>query len=436
MKKLEYNIGIFGTFDVENYGDLLFPIIAEEELKKRLGSVNLYRFSYHSKYIPEWPFETISLTELPRLIHTLDAILIGGGHIIRFDKNIASDYHPPTLEIHHPTGYWLAPSLLALQYGMPVIWNAPSLQDDIPDWAQPLLKLSLQNNRYISVRDELSKTILSDLIEPADIQVVPDTVFGISQLISREKPTTEFIQLCQAYGLTDPYMIIQATDGMETILSFLTQSHASVFEDILILALPMGPALGDHNEIFKKAYPNIIFLSEWPAPLLIAELICHATMVIGQSLHLAVTALTFEVPVFSSAPINLGKYKMLLSFENLHPLPESGEPELEWFIQAMKYQKNVEKSKEIIKALDKHWNHITGIIQDQVTGKSLPNLDRFWQRLPQILENQEKQLQSARKELMIREEELKMIYSSNSWKVTTLLRGTKSYLRRIFEKRR
>src|SRR5262245_45755319 len=127
MENNTWEIGLTGTFDVENYGDLLFPILAEAELTERLGPLRLHRFSYHSKNTPDWPFEVMSLTELPRLATRLDAMLIGGGFIIRFDKEVAAGYGPPVPSIHHPTGYWLTPALIALQHGIPVIWNAPGM---------------------------------------------------------------------------------------------------------------------------------------------------------------------------------------------------------------------------------------------------------------------------------------------------------------------
>src|SRR4051794_35856228 len=143
MKDREWQIGLFGTFDVENYGDLLFPLIAEAELTERLGAVNLHRFSYHAKAPPDWPYVVTSVTELPRLADGLDGVLIGGGFIIRFDKEVAPAYGPPISSIHHPTGYWLTPALIALQHGIPLIWNAPGMHcNDIPVWADPLMELA------------------------------------------------------------------------------------------------------------------------------------------------------------------------------------------------------------------------------------------------------------------------------------------------------
>src|SRR5258706_15521297 len=100
MGERKWEIGICGTFDVANYGDLLFPLIAESELTERLGPINLPRFSYHSRTPPEWPFEVTSVTPLPQMIHPLDGLLIGGGHPIRFDKEGAPGGVAPTTPIN------------------------------------------------------------------------------------------------------------------------------------------------------------------------------------------------------------------------------------------------------------------------------------------------------------------------------------------------
>ena len=95
MGERQWEIGICGTFDVANYGDLLFPLIAERELAERLGAVALRRFSYCAKTPREWPYEVTSVTELPRMVHRLDGLIVGGGLLIRFDKLVATGYVPP-----------------------------------------------------------------------------------------------------------------------------------------------------------------------------------------------------------------------------------------------------------------------------------------------------------------------------------------------------
>src|SRR6266487_318530 len=150
MRDRALQIGLFGTFDLENYGDLLFPLVAEAELTERLGRVKVHRFSYNAKSTPDWPYVVTSLTELPRIAGDLDGVLIGGGFIIRFDKDVAPGYGPPTPAIHHPTGYWLTPALVALQRGIPLIWNAPGMHcNEIPTWAEPLMQVVFANSGYI-----------------------------------------------------------------------------------------------------------------------------------------------------------------------------------------------------------------------------------------------------------------------------------------------
>lgn len=144
-----FRVGIVGTFDVENYGDLLFPLIAERELSQRLGDVEMVVFSYHARSTDEWPYDTVSVTELPALVPTLDALLVGGGFLIRFDHDVAPGYTAPA-GVHHPTGYWLTPALLALQHNVPLVWNAPGMHcNDVPRWAQPLMRLVLGSQPFV-----------------------------------------------------------------------------------------------------------------------------------------------------------------------------------------------------------------------------------------------------------------------------------------------
>src|SRR4051812_11960562 len=164
MAERKWQVGICGTFDVANYGDLLFPLIAHSELSQRLGDVTLHRVSYHPSTSPEWPYEVTSVAALPAMIERLDGLLIGGGFLIRFDKEVAPGYSPPVPDIHHPTGYSLAPALTALQHNVPLVWNAPGMHcNDVPGWANPLMEAALTLSRYISVRDELSRSVLEGL---------------------------------------------------------------------------------------------------------------------------------------------------------------------------------------------------------------------------------------------------------------------------------
>ena len=149
-------IGIVGTFDVMNFGDLLFPLLAEHELRERLGDATVTAYSHRELAPPAWPYPVRPLERLPHELDTLDLLLVGGGHIVRFDKDVAPGYGSTSPDVHHPTGYWLTPTLVAGAAGVPVAWNAVGASSGTPDWARPLLAAALDLASYVSVRDEPS----------------------------------------------------------------------------------------------------------------------------------------------------------------------------------------------------------------------------------------------------------------------------------------
>ncbi len=380
-----WQVAIFGTFDVENYGDLLFPIIAEAELGRRLGPVELHRFSYHEKRRPEWPYAVTSLTELPGMAASLDGVLIGGGFLIRFDKVVAHGYGPPTADIHHPTGYWLTPALIALQHAIPVIWNAPGMHcNDVPPWARPLLTMALEQSQYVRVRDALTRDTLGALAQHADIDVLPDTAFGLPNLIDEQQPSAEFIRLREHAGLTGPYIVIHAIHVVESFMK-LFENHPEAFQDYQFLVVPIGPVLGDDPSVIAGRLPGAITLSFWPEPLLMAEIISQAQAVIGHSYHLAITALAFGVPVFCSADLTTGKYTALAGFDSLHALPDPATIDPQWFVARLGKTRPSLAAQAAADQLVDHWDRVAAIIRQGKTS-SQPVLGAFLQHLPNLLE--------------------------------------------------
>jgi lipopolysaccharide transport system ATP-binding protein len=360
-----WQIGIVGTFDLDNYGDLLFPLIAKAELCRRLGDVKLHRFSYGAK---TWPYEVTSVSDLPAIAPSLDALLIGGGFLIRFDKEVAPNYAPPAPNIHHPTGYWLTPALVALQNDVPVIWNAPGTHlTDVPRWACPLLELALQHSAYISVRDEPSRDMLAEFVARERICVVPDTGFGVARLLGTER-SADLETLRHLAGITKPYVIIQAAESMRDVANVLRG-----LPDHQVLALPIGPVLREHSGMFGSDFVQLPF---WPNPLLLAELIGESEGVVGHSYHLAITALVTGVPVFTWMDLSRGKFTILRDFDTIHKLPSTREELLAKLGRKPPVQVDV----------DTHWDRVVAAIVDEHAPSPKEALGRFWQSLPNLLE--------------------------------------------------
>ena len=323
-------IGICGTFDVQNYGDLLFPLLAEAELSRRFGPITLHRFSYFDKAPPEWPYDVTSLVKLPKLVRELDGMIIGGGALIRFDKGVAPGYFPPSPDIHHPTGYWLTPALTCLDAGCPVAWGAPGRAGGaVPRWAEPLMRLAIGLSRYVAVRDDDTRATLAPFADERDIAVVPDTCFGLPRLLQPNRPSPAWSRLRQSLQLARPYIVIQAAHGLGAFARLVAE-HPARFAGYQFVALPVGPVLGDDAAILGDSYPDLVKLPDYPHPLLMAELIAGAAGVVGISLHLGITAIAFGVPIFRPTDASGGKYALLSGHSNVHFFPADGEISPAW----------------------------------------------------------------------------------------------------------
>src|SRR5882672_2654308 len=80
-------IGQLGTFDLENYGDLLYPIIFQHVLDRYQERVTLRPYSFLNGSAPqEAGFETTAITGLFDAADSSPTrLVIGGGDILRTD---------------------------------------------------------------------------------------------------------------------------------------------------------------------------------------------------------------------------------------------------------------------------------------------------------------------------------------------------------------
>lgn len=377
MRTGPWNIGIVGTFDVQNYGDLLFPLIAERELRQRLGQVNVIPFSYESCAEPEWPYEVVSVSDLPEMLPKLDALLVGGGFLIRFDKEVAPGYGPPA-GIHDPTGYWLTPSLLALQHDVPLVWNAPGMHcNEIPTWSEPLLEVIGMQAAYLAVRDAPSRETLQEA-GVAGVVEVPDTGFGLAR-IADEPPSVAMKSLLTEAGIDGPYVIVQASHGSCGFVNAVV-SGLIALPGVQFLALPIGPVLGDDASVVA-ALPGVTRLASWPHPLLLAELVRHSEAVVGHSYHLLISAVSVGVPGFVTMPLGIGKFTALTELGIHEPdrwMTGDVAPLIGRRIRPTGVDDRLER-------LEAHWDRVAQVIEAGV-GASRTALDRLWQRLPTLLE--------------------------------------------------
>lgn len=305
MKK--YRIAQVGSFDVENYGDLLFVDVFENNINKYVEIEEIVLFAPKRCKMPfsNGEREVFSVTELEKKNQEkpFDAIVVGGGDLIHCTKIRTYMPHISQEWMDYEALYmWMIPSIISWKYGIPLLWNAPGVPLEFMDAEKMIVKELSQMADYISVRDKKSGKNLEDCLVAKDIQVVPDTVFSISELISKSELEQKFSQM--DIGLKkNKYIIFHANytflqtevqDCIETLRKIKAEHQLD------IVLLPIGYALGDETfitELIKECPGEFITLSNKMDPLEMLIIIANSAGYIGASLHGCITAATYDVPI-------------------------------------------------------------------------------------------------------------------------------------------
>jgi lipopolysaccharide transport system ATP-binding protein len=367
--KRRWEIGICSAFDANTYGGLLFPLIAESELKRRLGDVTLRCFSRDPKTPSSGPSQATSISELPEVIPSLDGLLIGGGWA-------------PESGLYRAASSWLSPALMALQHNVPLAWNSIGVAPgEAPDWAKPLLELALGLSSYVSVRDDLSQATLQPFA-CRPITLVPDIAFGLPNLVDvRNAPSAEFVRITKTYGLESPYIVLQPERGFEPLIHMI-QNRPERFDKFQLLVLPARPKFDEHSRRKCADLPRAILLEEWPDPLVSAELIGRSEGLLGDDLHFSISALVAGVPVFRRIDLATGEFTGFKNFETIFLLPPEGHVDSDWLLKRLGRKA---PSDAALAALDHHWNRIAAMLQTEKP-RTAPALSSFWLALPSLLE--------------------------------------------------
>jgi GT2 family glycosyltransferase/polysaccharide pyruvyl transferase WcaK-like protein len=309
MKKKNL-IAQFGTFEVENYGDRLFPIILEKELASRLSSFELQLFSPLDKREHVYPIFQKDGSVTPCFA---EAVVIGGGDLISFGTDITTDYDQGWHQlIGAHSACWAIPSI-HLAKTASILWNAPGVPVPFTEEQAVLVRALTSQADYLSVRDEISKNLLRQAGVKGSIEIVPDTALLMPRHFSPEdlKPIAEKIVASLQLALGE-YLIFQAQPGLESHIPEITKTLYELSKNLQkkVLLLPIGYCHNDQGILSK-----ICVESTGTFQLILdkldhrgtAALIAHAACFVGTSLHGNVTAFAYGIPHLIYNASNLKK---------------------------------------------------------------------------------------------------------------------------------
>ena len=307
-------VALYGTFDVLNYGDLLFPLL----LRDRLGIPEEDFHAYSPRGgKPAWDDTVPCLPIETAADYSADLHVIGGGNIIHATSTPLPDYAETRFGAQGSyAALWLGAGLIAAQTGGRIAWNAPGLPH--PLLRGPVRTLSdaiLAASAQVTVRDEASRNFLGKSGD-ASVQILPDTALDLAALW----PAADLRAIAEAAFARQGMAVPDRWVAVHVNSRYLDADEAEQGRQVAALAdrlnavpvlIAIGPCHGD-DQLAQRVgalLPIPVLVLDQPEGLKeIAALIAHAACYVGSSMHGLITALAYEKPALVIARPRMVKF--------------------------------------------------------------------------------------------------------------------------------
>jgi hypothetical protein len=306
-------VGMFGTFDLENLGDMLFPWIARNELARRVprlelrtwapvGYVGRNRFEEPGQE-PASPLGAWSEERVSELADQLDLLLIGGGEIIHDrDWELAPHYGLPPEELSGRASHrFFVEGLGERERDVPTAWNAVGVPHDPDPVLSERLRSALADRSYVAVRDEVSLARLRSIGVERPIEIVPDSAFLVDRLLGPDDvaATVDVMREAGIYPEGDA-LVVQGSRPLLDHLPAIGEAVGAICEahSLTPLLVETGPIHGDGllADGLEALLPKALRLPPTAGMREVIAAIAWSAGFVGSSLHGNVIAAAFDRP--------------------------------------------------------------------------------------------------------------------------------------------
>lgn len=312
---------VTGTFDVENYGDLLFPLVAARRLAAHgLTVVPVSPTASRTRWADAAP--CVALADLLSERFRPRGVLIGGGNIVHAGAANLVDY-----EADGPgwayAALWLGATVAATLRNVPVIWNAPGVPRPLaatPGLKHVMVRQAFEAANYVSVRDAASLEHLGPT-GGAAVAVVPDTAVDVARLWPRDRLAATFARLLERKGFAAEGRFLSlhvkarstelAPEAMAARISAFAAAHG-----LTPVLVPLGPCHHDDvtvRRIGRHVTGPVVVVDDPQSLEEIAAVIANASLHLGSSLHGYITSAAYDVPSLVVARPALPKFSGFLA---------------------------------------------------------------------------------------------------------------------------
>ena len=309
-------VGVMGTFDVPNFGNLLEPRIFEHELRRRLphARVSVYAplgaahpIAFEAGYAAV-PLGTATAARREQLAADLDLIAIGGSDAV----HVRDDLHRHAyVEAAAEAARGLEPSRFLvdglgpeLERHCRVIWHAVGIPFELDDTAAARVRASLASKRYVSVRDAVSRRRLVATGIEQEVALVPDPILLAPRVFPAEtlRKRLDYLRALGAYPADERPLVVscdvETAEGLAGLGQALAQT-AEVSAGVPIVLLVMALGRGAEERVHALASQIGRAVHRLPADVTLEDLaaaITSARGFVGGSPQGCLTALAFGVP--------------------------------------------------------------------------------------------------------------------------------------------
>lgn len=324
------SVAIWGTFDVDNYGDHLFPRIARRELGARIPGISVDAFSpfgwQHPTRLddrsapPVLPMGERTERRLDEVAARYDAVLVGGGELLHLDDRLLRHFYdvdPARLDAVRPSGWFLEALGAAREQRCPVLWHGLGVPFDLDDERALRVRAALAPRSALTVRDPHSADRLRAAGVDADIAIVPDSALVVDRLFPPAELDRRLARLRSAGAFpAGPALVLQGCDLLVPSAPAIAEALRPVLRDGEVEPVLVETGRCRKDGEFADALGVALGggVKRVPATAEVADLVAvlaGAAAVVGSSLHAAVTALAFRRPF---VVLNLGNESKLDGF--------------------------------------------------------------------------------------------------------------------------
>ncbi|MET3210907.1 UNVERIFIED_CONTAM: polysaccharide pyruvyl transferase WcaK-like protein [Paenibacillus sp. PvR008] len=452
MKK----IAQVGTFNVDNLGDLLFPMVFEKIVDDIYGHLNeefqIKFFSPNSKeYKPTYTDQkhVEDITQFDS--YSFNKVFIGGGDLLRSDDwSINSLYEASGLSfsnIMSPTDASIG-NCYTIGLGVPF---------QLDEGFSRYIKNSFTRFKVVSVRDQRASKFLSDV--GISSEIVPDLVLCISKYFSKKslEPILESLSANNQFSFKKgEYIVFQANNNVisseEVSDIAILLNNISKSLGVPIVLISIGECLGD-NELYDQLAPLLddsymINKKKIPSLSLVDKvaILANTKGFIGSSLHGNIISYSYGLPhvTFSGGYSTklTGFFELIEKSNYCFKKPIDILDKTDYI--GNYFRSGLDNTHEFKELSDRIFNFVKNALLDNSENKNVScysrELDQLYKAEQAIINKKELEVSSLWKRVNVSEDKLKKAYAQNEalWErvngTETLLTQEREQIKKLWER--